>query len=169
MDAELRRRGRSLYAAFATEQAIYGVLLVAGLIVVASLHASSSLDVLTVVVFTVLVFWLAHVYAGAVARHGVHEGRTIGIRDSLRAAVRDSMGLLVAALLPCALLLLGTLRVVPDALAGWVALWSCVAILGVLGYVAFRRRGAPMAVRLLGAATTAGFGALMALLKAIVH
>ena len=169
MDPQLRRHGRALHAAFATEEAIYGVLLVSGLIVVASLHSTSSLDVLTVVAGTVAVFWLAHVYAGTVAHYGVFDGHMVDIRHAMRLAVRETLGMLVAALIPCALLLLGTLRVVPDDLAGWLALWSCVAILGILGYVAFRRRGASVPTRLLGAASTAAFGMLMALLKAIVH
>ncbi|WP_251452839.1 hypothetical protein [Microbacterium sp. Marseille-Q6648] len=154
---------------FTTEQAVYGVLLVAGLIVVASLHSTSSLQVLVTVVFTVVVFWLAHVYAGTVAHHGLDEGRDTGLRASFRQALRASWGLLLSALIPCAILLLGTTQVVPDPVAEWAALWSCVILLGILGYVAFARRGAAMPVRLLGAVSTAGFGALMALLKAIVH
>lgn len=160
---------RALHAAFATEQAVYGVLLVAGLIVVSGLHASSSLEVLITVVFTVLVFWLAHVYAGALARHGVRDGQQVGVRESVRASLRASAGLLVSALVPCAVLLLGTLRVVPDRLAEWAALWVCVAILGVLGFVGFRRRGASPLMCVVGALSTAAFGALMALLKAFVH
>lgn len=141
----------------------------AGLIVVSSLHTSTSLEVLVTVVFTVVVFWMAHVYAGALARHGVRDGHQVGVRESLRASLTASAGLLVSALAPCLVLLVGTLRLVPDQLAEWAALWVCVAILGVLGFVGFRRRGASPLMCVVGALSTAAFGALMALLKAFVH
>lgn len=155
-------------AGFATEQAVYGVLLVAGLIVIASLHATSTVEVLVVVVTTVVVFWAAHIYAGTIARHGLEDKET-SLGEAFRAAQRASAGLLVAALVPCLFLLLGTLRIVPDGLSAWLALSSCILILGVLGYIAFERRGAPMHRRLLGALATASFGGVLALLKAIVH
>ena len=117
------------------------------------------------VVGTVLIFWAAHVYAGTVAHHGFEDGRIIGIRESLRGALRRSWGLLVSALIPSSILLLGVTQVVPDSTAIWIALWVCVAVLAVLGYIAFARRGARWHIRLLGAMATAGFGILMILLK----
>ncbi len=47
----------------ATEPAIYGVVLVAGLVVVVGESAEASWDVFAKVFLTVLVFWAAHVYA----------------------------------------------------------------------------------------------------------
>jgi ABC-type multidrug transport system permease subunit len=141
---------------FATDEGVYGVILVAGMVFLS-------------VVGTVIVFWAAHVYAGTVAHHGFEDGRIIGIRDSLGAALRRSWGLLVSALIPCSILLLGVIKAVPDAVAVWTALWGCVAVLAVLGYIAFARRGARWHIRLLGALATAGFGILMILLKAGIH
>lgn len=54
----------------ATEPAIYGVVLVAGLVVVVGESAEASWDVFAKVFLTVLVFWAAHVYAGTVAHLG---------------------------------------------------------------------------------------------------
>ncbi len=156
-------------ASFATEQAVYGVLLVSGMIVVSGSHGATSWQVLVTVVVTVVVFWSAHVYAGTVAHHGLEHDRVVGLGDAFREAVRDSWGLLLSALIPCALLLLGTTRVVPDEAAIWAALWTGVGVLAVLGYVAFLRRGAPMWVRLLGALTTSAFGLVLMLLKSLVH
>src|SRR5262245_62038436 len=56
------RTTRIVHASFATEEAVYGVILVAGMIVVAGSHGDSSWTVFTTVVVTVLVFWAAHVY-----------------------------------------------------------------------------------------------------------
>ena len=104
-----------------------------------------------------IVFWAAHVYAGTVAHHGFEDGRIVGIRESLRLALRRSWGLLISALIPSSILLLGVTHAVPDDSAAiWIALWTCVAVLAVLGYVAFARRRAVWYVRLLGVAGDGG-------------
>jgi hypothetical protein len=58
---------------------------------------------------------------------------------------------------------------VPDDAALWTALWVCVAVLAVLGFIAFRRRGASLPMQVLGSLATAGFGVAMIILKAFVH
>jgi hypothetical protein len=154
---------------FATDEGVYGVILVAGMIVAAATHETSAWQVFAQVTGTVIVFWAAHVYAGTVAHHGFEDGRIVGIRESFRAALRRSWGLLVSALIPSSILLLGVAHVVPDDAAAWLALWVCVAVLAVLGYIAFARRGARWHIRLLGSMATAGFGFLMILLKSGIH
>ncbi|UOQ88329.1 hypothetical protein MUN74_13705 [Agromyces endophyticus] len=155
--------------AFVTEESIYGVLLVSGMIVVTGSHGSNSWQVFWTVIVTVLVFWAAHVYAGTVARHGLAVERVMGLRDAFGESMRRSLGLLLSALIPSAILLLGVLEVVPDLLTIWLALWAGVVVLAVLGFVAYRRRGAPLHLQLLGAVGTAAFGLVMILLKAIIH
>lgn len=154
---------------FATDEGVYGVILVAGMIVASASHGAVALQVFGQVVGTVIVFWAAHVYAGTVAHHGFEDGRVIGIRESLRLALRRSWGLLISALIPSSILLLGVAQAVPDDAAAWLALWTCVAVLAVLGYVAFARRRAVWYIRLLGSLATAGFGILMILLKSGIH
>lgn len=156
-------------ASFATEQSVYGVILVSGMIVVSATHDSTSWEVFWTVVVTVIVFWLAHVYAGTVAHHGLDQGRVLGIRESFSEAVTHSWGLLASALIPSFILLLGATEAVPDYVAIWMALWAGVLVLAILGYIAFARRGASWPVRVLGALTTAGFGLVMMVLKALVH
>lgn len=150
---------------FATDEGVYGVILVAGMIVASGSLGVGAWAVFLQVVGTVLIFWAAHVYAGTVAHHGFEDGRIIGIRESFKAAVRRSWGLLIAALIPSSILLLGVAKIIPDDTAAWVALWTCVAVLAVLGYIAFARRGARWYIRVLGAMGTAAFGFLMILLK----
>lgn len=158
-----------VHASFATEEAIYGVLLVTGMIVVARGHAETSWAVFTTVIATVFVFWAAHVYAGTVAHHGLEEDRITGLREAFRMSLQRSLGLLTSALIPSLILLLGTTRVVDDATAIWVAMWVSVVVLFVLGFVGFTRRGATLPWRILGALGTAAFGLAMIVLKAIVH
>lgn len=152
-----------------TEEGVYGVILVAGMIVVSNAHDSTAWEVFVTVVVTVVVFWAAHVYAGTVAHHGVEDGRVISLGESFQLALRRSWGLLVSSLIPAAILLLGATEVVPDGAAIWLALWAGVGVLAVLGYLAFARRGAEWWRRLLGALATAGFGVIMILLKAAIH
>jgi hypothetical protein len=163
--SSLHRVGRH----FTTDEGVYGVILVAGMIVASSGHGANAWQVFLQVVGTVIVFWAAHVYAGTVSHHGLTDGRVIGIRESLRMALRRSWGLLLSALIPSSILLLGVAHVVPDAAAAWIALWTCVGVLAVLGYIAFARRGARWYVRALGSLATAGFGILMILLKSGTH
>jgi len=168
-EAPVEQRESLVRTAFVTEESIYGVLLVSGMIIVAGSHGSSSWQVFWTVIVTVLVFWAAHVYAGTVARHGLAVGRVMGLREAFAESFRRSLGLLLSALIPSVILLLGALEVVPDLLTIWLALWAGVVVLAVLGFVAYRRRGAPLHLQLLGAVGTAAFGLVMIFLKAIIH
>jgi hypothetical protein len=154
---------------FATEESVYGVILVSGMIVVAGASAGSAFEVFWTVLGTVIVFWAAHVYAGTVARHGLEEGHVIGLRQAFRASFRRSLGLLASAIIPLLILLLGATRAIDDAFALWCALWAGVVVLAVLGWIAFTRRGASWPVRLAGSLATATFGIAMIALKAFIH
>ncbi|MFE5671202.1 hypothetical protein ACFQ58_06265 [Agromyces sp. NPDC056523] len=159
----------AIRASFVTEESVYGVILVSGMIVVAGGHGDSSWSVFWTVTITVVVFWAAHVYAGTVAHHGMDEHRMVGLGEAFRISLRRSLGLLVSALIPSFILLLGATRAVPDQLAIWSALWAGVVVLAVLGFIAFRRRGASLLRQVMGSIATAGFGIAMILLKAFVH
>lgn len=155
--------------AFGTEGAIYGNILVSGMIIVAGSHGGTAATVLFTVVGTVLVFWAAHVYAGTLSVHGGDEGLEGSLWFSFRLALRRSFGMLIAALLPSLVLLAGTLKIVDDQVALWLALWLGVVILSIIGYIIYARRGSTWPVRLLGALGSASFGIVMILLKAFIH
>lgn len=149
---------------------MYGTILVSGLIAVSSAHGETSAVVLITVGVTVLVFWAAHVYAGAVARMGDDTApEQAGVRSAIRHSLRHSFGMLTSAAIPALILLLGTTHVIPDDAANDVALWSGTVILAFLGYVAFLRRGSNPAIRIVGALVTASFGIVFIVLKAFVH
>jgi hypothetical protein len=170
-DRGILRVHRALRPGFGTEAAVYGTILVSGLVAVSSAHGETSAVVLLTVAITVLVFWGAHVYAGTVARLGEYANDTasIGVRAAFRQSVRHSFGMLSSAAVPALILLAGTTRIIPDDIANDVALWSGVVILAFLGYVAFLRRGSSPLVRIAGALGTASFGVVLVILKSLVH
>jgi hypothetical protein len=151
-----------------TEESIYGTVLVGGMIVASGPLQATSWETFLSVVGTVIVFWAAHMYAGAIARSGRSaDGTSLG--GAIRTSFRNSLGFLTSALLPCLILLLGATRVVPDTLAIWTALWLGVVILGVIGFRIFARRSENWSVRILGCLGTAAFGLAMIVLKAVIH
>lgn len=172
-DDGILRVHQALRSGFGTEAAVYGTILVSGLVAVSSAHGETSLVVLVTVAVTVLAFWGAHVYAGTVARVSDRDereqGETVGVRAAFVASVKHSLGMLSSATVPAVFLLAGTTRAMPDGLANDLALWSGVVILAFLGYVAFLRRGSPFLTRILGALGTASFGLVFVVLKALVH
>ena len=114
-------------------------------------------------------FWAAHVYAGTVARHGLDDDHIIGMREAFRESFRRSLGLVASALIPSFILLLGATSAIDDAVAMSTALWVGVAVLAVLGWIAFSRRGSSWPIRLAGALGTASFGIAMIVMKAFIH
>ena len=154
---------------FVTEESVYGTILVNGMIIVSGTYGATSWETFLTVLGTVLVFWVAHVYAGTVAGHGVIEGDETTLRTALRRSFRRSLGFLTSALIPSLILLFGALRIIPDVIAIWAALWLGVVILGALGYSAFALRGSSIPIRILGCLGTAALGLAMIFLKALIH
>jgi len=165
-DGGLDESSPALLPILMTEEAIYGLILVSGMIVVAG-GSGTSVAVLVTVVVTVLVFYAAHVYAGAVARLAEAGGRG-SPTASLAFAARESSGLLVASVVPVVILFLGTSHVIPDIVANWAALIVNTVLLAVLGWIAVGRWRPTFTARLLGALIAASFGVILILLKAFV-
>lgn len=151
-----------------TEEAVYGLILVSGMIVVSGSLGATSASALLTVAITVVVFYAAHVYAGALARLAATDGAA-GLRGSLRRAARRSAGLLVAATPPLVILLLGTTDVIDDVYALWTALIVNTVILGVLGWIAVARWSTHWLPRIVSAVVTAAFGGVLIILKALIH
>lgn len=152
-----------------TEQGVYGVILVSGLILVSDSDNHSSWDTFFTVVVTVIVFWAAHLFAAVIAHPRMLGESRAEFWAVARDGERHARGLLIAAVLPCAILLLGASDWIGDRDAVSIALWSGVVILAVLGFVAFQRRGYGLAGRLLGAVATGAFGVVLIVIKALVH
>lgn len=151
-----------------TEEAIYGIILVSGMIVVSESVSLDSLRAFFTVLGTVLVFWAAHVYAGTLARFG-HEVGGGNLRFALSNALRHSSGMLIAAVAPLVILLLGGLRMIDDEVAMWTALGVDTLILAVLGFMGVARWSRNPWLRAGSALITAAFGVIVVLLKVFVH
>lgn len=151
-----------------TEEAIYGIILVSGMIVVSESVAVDSYRAFVTVLGTVLVFWAAHVYAGSLARFGREAGGG-DVRVAVRSSLRHSSGMLIAAIAPLTFLLLGGMQVLDDDAAMWLALGVDTLILAVLGYVGVARWSRSRWTRAGSALVTAAFGAIVVLLKVFVH
>lgn len=151
-----------------SEEAIYGLILVSGMIVVSNSLVGTSANALLTVVVTVIVFFIAHVYAGSLARLAATDGAA-GFFPSVRASARHSVGMLVAAVPPLVILLLGTTRVFPDDTAIWTALIVDTVLLGILGWFAVARWTKHVWPRFASALITATFGLVLVALKAFIH
>ena len=152
-----------------SEESVYGSVLVGGMIVVSRGYGATSWETFLSVLGTVLVFWIAHVYAGTVAEYHTAVGADETLRTAVRHAILRSIGFLTAAIAPSIVLLLGAFEAIPDDLAVWVALWLGVAILAVVGYRVFAWRGHNMLIRIVGSLATAMMGVAMILLKVLIH
>lgn len=156
-----------------SESAIYGVVLVAGLVVILSDGADASWRVLVKVLATLLVFWLAHVYAAVVAHLGDEIEAALPTRQHLltasRRAIADSWGMLVAAIIPVAILALGVSRLLNDSHAIWGTLWAAVLVLGVLGWLGVATWTTRASTRIAAALLTSLLGVALISLKVLVH
>lgn len=157
-----------------SESAVYGVVTISGLLViVANQSDAGTTDALVKVLATIVVFWLAHVYAGTVAHLGdAHDFEQLSRDRFLRAlgkSLAHSWGMLLVALVPAIMLTLGVLGLLSHEAAIWATLWLDVALLGVLGYFGVAGWTRRLWPRLVGAAVTAALGVVLILLKAWIH
>lgn len=168
-----------------TPEAVYGLVLYATIVAAAStaaeagkpklvlgdftFHLDDAVAVLIWVVASVVVFWAAHVFAHAVAAHGIHEGEAVTVGEATRRALGHSAGMLYAPILPTIAIVLGALDIIPDGVVFQAALWISVALLGILGFLAFTARRARIGVRVLGGLVIAGLGLVIIIVNALMH
>ena len=154
---------------FVSESAIYGLLLVSALLVITGNRSDTSWAVLLKVAGTVVVFWIAHVFAHVVGQLSDADDGPVAFKKVLRHAVDRSSGLLIAAIIPLAIVLLGALNTLNDDTAVWLALIVDTGLLAAFGYLAFAHWTPLMPLRLAGAAATALLGIIIILMKAFIH
>ena len=150
---------------FATAPAIYGLVVFQVLIAAESDDPDEPL--IMVLVWSLLSFvgfYVAHVFAEVVARHG---------NDPLGVAVRKgfshSAGMLYAAILPTLALVICVATDTPGGDASDWVLGVGLVVLAFLGYQASAMRYRSIWARLLGGALTALIGFVVILLEYMVH
>jgi hypothetical protein len=159
----------SLRRRFISPELVSGTVLVSMVIAVAD-ESGGILDVFAITVLSLVVFWLTEVFAHTVATQRRRtDAEAVSLRASIRSALRDSEGLLLAGILPLIFLLLGLIGMRGGAVAYWTALWMQVAVLAVVGWIAFGGPRVAWYWRVCGALATAALGLLAILLKILVH
>jgi hypothetical protein len=111
---------------------VYGTIVVMGAVIAGAKGAPDPWRLAAVVDTTVLVLWLAHVYA-----HGLGESITRGRRldrPELASIARRELGIPLAAVAPTAALVLGGLGFVGYSTAAWLALGVALLTLAVQGF-----------------------------------
>jgi hypothetical protein len=158
----------SVLRAYRTESAIYGVVLVSSLVAI-GWYQESDLEVLVFTVGAMVVFWLAHVYAGTISREESDSPRLRAILAAARASAAHTSGMLLAMVLPTIFLLLAVVNVLDEYVAYYLALWVGTAVLAVIGWFSAKRRGGHWGWWLLSALVTASLGIIMIWLGSLVH
>jgi len=145
---------------------VYGTVVVMATLTAAYASESNPWKLAGVVITTAVVLWIAHLYA-----HGLSESISLDRRLTLqegRTLARRELGILMAAALPCAALVVGALGVLEEKTAIWLALGLGLGTLAAEGvrYARIERLG------LLGVtAAVVGnvlLGSFVVLLKVIV-
>ena len=153
---------------FVTPEAIYGTVLITVIISTEQEQHDASVG-LVLAALTAFVFWLAHVFAHTVARHGVRRGREVPLGLALREAVFHSTGFLTGPLAPLIVLALAPIGLLSDDVAYDSAQSVSLVVLFVLGALALAERGRRWFVCILGGLLTTGVGVLVIALELILH
>jgi len=149
---------------FRSPSAIYGLIVFTAFVTIAEDHAEDIGDMLGTSVASLLIFFIAHVFAHTLTEHAER-----GFRGATRHALRHGVGMLYASV-PSIIVLM-----VVDASGGNLgdAVDSCMlaafVVLAILGYHAFQSRRAPIWARLLGAFATAMLGMFIVALEYGFH
>jgi len=149
----------------ATAPAIYGLVVFEVLVSAESDDPEEpALLVLMWTFITFLGFYIAHVFAEVVARHG-----SDGPGRAIRRGFSHSNGMLYAAVLPTvALLIAAAFGQDGPAAAGWTLLVSLI-VLGFLGFEATAQRRPSFWARLGGGVLTALVGFIVIVVEYLVH
>jgi hypothetical protein len=163
-----RWRPRVVRTTGSIAEAIYGLILATSVIAVSRDYDSSHAGRIGVnVLVTGVVFWLAHVYARALARAVTHH-RMLN-RSEVREVLRHDWPLVEVTVPLVLILALGVLDVVPDRAASLVAMLAALVELAAAGAYAARTSGAGLRGTVASAVVAVTLGSVVVLLKALVH
>jgi hypothetical protein len=146
--------------------AVYGTIVASAVIAATGAGHKSPGLILAATAATLLVFWLAHVYADFLD-HGLrHASADLKVLVSI---MGRELSMLVAPTLSILFLVLGALGLLGETLAVRLALWSGVLQLLGWGIDAARRSGRPWAGALLAGLINSAFGVLIIILEVLLH
>ena len=116
---------------------------------------------------SLLVFYLAHVYAVLVGRWS--EEAIVPTWTEARAELGRQWPMVSVAALPVAVLLLGAIDVIDDRTAVNIAFWLCIFGLSATSWYAAREAGASRPQSVLAVGGAVAIGLVIILLKALLH
>jgi hypothetical protein len=148
------------------EGAITGTVVCAAAIAYGAGHLHSTARLCLAIIGTIAVYWLAHLHAttlGSALTHRHHPAA------AFRHALRATLPILGASVIPLAVLILARLLGADLRTAAWTALIATVALLTGYSYLAGLRGGLGPGGRIASAAVGAGIGLLVAALKVLLH
>ncbi len=147
---------------------VYGTLLTLSVLVGLSLKGSGPGVMAVTVLVSVVVFWIAHVHAGLVARWvAAGEGRPG--RGAVAEVMAREAPMLESAVPAVVLLLLAAIGILGTKLAVWIALVYGVVALAVWGALIARRAHLGTTGVLLVSGVNLALGALIVALKLLIH
>ncbi len=147
-----------------TAPAIYGLLVFTAFVSIEFDHATDAWDMLDTAGWTLIVFYIAHVFAHTLTDHG-----TLSLRAATWQAMTHAAGMLYAALPPAIVLVFSGLDELDAGTAYAATMWTTLIVLAILGYAAYARRGAHPVARIFGAIGTALLGGAIVLLEYAMH
>ena len=159
------RSGRLAIVAANPRGAVYGTIVATAVIAATAEHEAPGL-ILAATVATLLVFWLAHVYADFLDS-GLRQARFDP--KVLPAIMTRELSMLAAPGLSILFLLLGSLGLFDEGLAVRLALWNGVAQLVRWGIEVGRRRGQAWPGVLLTGLVNGVLGAVIVVLEVLLH
>ncbi|MBD8078510.1 hypothetical protein [Cellulosimicrobium arenosum] len=146
---------------------LYGAVVSASVLAVASVHAPPGDRVVVVTAVVAVVYWLAHVYVAAVGGRFADPDHSTGSRVLL--ALRENWAVLLGAVPPIVVTALARLFGADSETSAWIALWFTVLMLTAVGGAAAWTGGARRWA-LAGEMLVAGcFGLLVVALKYALH
>jgi hypothetical protein len=157
---------RRIFSVYSGEHGVYGLVLVTALVAV-GWQDDTDFEVLLFVVGTVLVYWLAHIYAGVVASRRTPPVPPLA--EAVAAGARRASPMIVAMLIPAFLLGLAALGWVEEYTAYFLALGSGIVLLALIGYVDAVANGSSWLWRIAGVVSTTLLGALVIGLSILAH
>ncbi len=110
---------------------VYGTIVVMGAIAAGSHGDPDAWSLATVVSATVIVLWIAHVYAHAL-EETIRQGRRLDVTELVRVGGHE-LAIPLAAVGPVGALVLGALGIFSESTAVWLAMGLGVATLGLQG------------------------------------
>ena len=149
---------------FRSPAAIYGLIVFTAFVTIAEDHAESIEDMLATSVASLIVFFIAHVFAHTLTEHSEH-----GFRSAPRNAVRHGAGMLYASVPSILVLVIAGFSGATVSDGVDYCMFAAFIVLAILGYHAFQSRRAPLLARIFGAFATAMLGLFIVILEYGFH